>query len=89
MTATNMIVLNPNGTDASISLRVDFEDCESVQPAAHQVPARPVQCIRTVKPIGDFRLPYGQYALKLESTVPMACRIGRADTRQSNWRITR
>ncbi|HWQ53005.1 MAG TPA: sensory rhodopsin transducer [Bryobacteraceae bacterium] len=80
----SLIILNPNGRDASVILTVYFEDREPVQPVSQQVPARRVRCIRMDKPIGDFRMPYGQYALKLESTVPVVCQIGRADTRQSN-----
>jgi len=36
------------------------------------------------QPIGSFRTPFGQYALKVQSTVPVICQIGRADVRQPN-----
>ena len=36
------------------------------------------------QPIGEYRLPFGQYAMKVQSTEPVICQIGRADVRQAN-----
>ena len=49
-------------------------------------PARRVTCFRMDKPVGDrqFQVPFGQYALRLRSSVPVVAQIGRADVRQPN-----
>jgi hypothetical protein len=80
----SLIILNPNDRDAAVILTIYFEDREPVRLPAQTVLASRVRCIRMDKPIGDFCLPFGQYALKLESTVGVVCQIGRADTRQLN-----
>jgi hypothetical protein len=43
-----------------------------------------VRCIRTNEPIDGYQIPRGQYALRLESSVPIVCQIGRLDVRQPN-----
>ncbi len=80
----SLIILNPNERDAAVTITVFFEDREPVQPPVQTVQARRVRCIRMDRPIGEVRVPPGQYALKLESTVGIVCQIGRADTRQPN-----
>ncbi len=80
----SLIILNPNGRDAEVKLTVYFEDREPVILEAQTVPARRVRCIRMDRPIGSFQIPFGQYALKLDSTAPVVCQIGRADVRQTN-----
>ncbi len=80
----SLLILNPNRADAEVRLTVYFEDrpAERLQPLV--VAAERVRCIRMDRPIGAYRVPYGQYALKIESTVPVVCQIGRADVRQPN-----
>jgi len=80
----SLVILNPNDCDASITVTVYFEDREPASPPPQIVQARRVRCIRMDRPIGSFQTPFGQYALKLESTVPVICQIGRADVRQAN-----
>ena len=80
----SLIILNPNDRDAEVSVTLYFEDREPVTPPAQTVGARRVRCIRMDRPIGSFPVPFGQYALKLESSVPVVCQIGRADVRQPN-----
>jgi|SRR5271157_5059777 len=80
----SLIILNPNGQAATVQLTVYFERQEPVQPEPFAVAARRVRCIRMDEPIGSFQAPFGQYALKVESTVPVVCQIGRADVRQPN-----
>jgi len=80
----SLIILNPNERDAEVKLTVYFEDREPATPPAQIVKGRRVRCIRMDQPIGSFQVPFGQYALKLESTVPVICQIGRADVRQPN-----
>jgi hypothetical protein len=80
----SLIILNPNGRDAKVTLTVYFEDRKPESPPAQTVKAGRVRCIRMDQPIGTFQTPFGQYALKLQSTVPVICQIGRADVRQPN-----
>jgi len=82
----SLIVLNVSDTDAEIEIDVFFPDREPESDIKVQVPARRVRCFRLDKPLGDrgFRIPYGQYALRLRSSVPVVAQIGRADVRQPN-----
>lgn len=80
----SLVILNPNEADAEIKLTVYYPDREPGRPPVQVVKARRVRCIRTDQPIGDYQIPFGQYALKLESTTPVICQIGRADVRQAN-----
>ena len=80
----SLIILNPNGRDAEVTLTVYFEQREPVVPPPFTVAARRVRCIRMDEPMGSFQMPHGQYALKIESPVPVICQIGRADVRQPN-----
>lgn len=80
----SLIVLNPNDGDAALTLTIYFDDREPVQPPVQTVPARRVRCFRMDRPIGGVQVPFGQYAVKIESTVGVVCQIGRADTRQPN-----
>jgi hypothetical protein len=77
-------MLNPGGEDAEVVITVYFEDREPVTLATQAVGARRVRCIRVSDPVDGYRIPLGQYALKLESTVPLVCQIGRMDVRQPN-----
>ena len=80
----SLIILNPNDAKAEITITVYFTDREPVTAPVQQVGARRVVCLRTDEGIGGCRIPYGQYALKLESTAPVVCQIGRMDVRQAN-----
>jgi len=78
------IMLNPNDGEAEVTLTVYFEDAEPVTLPVQVVGARRVRCIRVSDPIDGYQIPLGQYALRLESTVPLVCQIGRLDVRQPN-----
>jgi len=80
----SLVILNPNEIDAQVQLTVYYPDREPGRPPVQIVQARRVRCIRTDEPIGDYQIPFGQYALKLESTMPIVAQIGRADVRQPN-----
>jgi hypothetical protein len=80
----SLLMLNPNDDDAEVVITVYFEDREPVTLAPQQVGARRVRCIRTNEPIDGYQIPRGQYALRLESSVPIVCQIGRLDVRQPN-----
>lgn len=80
----SLILLNPNEADAEVVITVYYEDRDPDVLAPQVVGARRVRCIRTDGPIDGYRIPFGQYALKVESTVPLICQIGRMDVRQPN-----
>ena len=80
----SLVILNPNADDAEITLTVYYVDREPEQPPAQVVKARRVRCIRMDEPIDGYRVPFGQYALKLDSSVPIICQIGRMDVSQPN-----
>ncbi len=80
----SLLMLNPNDADAEVVITVYYEDRDPDVLATQVVGAQRVRCIRTDQPIGDYRIPSGQYALKLESSVPLVCQIGRMDVRQAN-----
>ena len=80
----SLILLNPGDDDAEVVITVYFEDREPATLATQLVGARRVRCIRTNEPIDGYQIPRGQYALRLESSVPIVCQIGRLDVRQPN-----
>jgi hypothetical protein len=82
----SLIVLNTGDADAHIEADVYFSDREPETGIKLLAPARRVTCFRMDKPIGDrgFQVPFGQYALRLTSSVPVVAQIGRADVRQPN-----
>ncbi len=80
----SLVILNPNKEDAKIRITVYFVEQPSVILDAGVVIAERVKCIRTNEPIDGFQIPFGQYAVKIESSVPVICQIGRMDVRQDN-----
>ncbi|NSW55773.1 MAG: sensory rhodopsin transducer [Armatimonadetes bacterium] len=82
----SLIVLNTGDEDAHIEMDVYFSDREPETGIKLLAPARRVTCFRMDKPVGDrgFQVPFGQYALRLRSSVPVVAQIGRADVRQPN-----
>lgn len=80
----SLVMLNPNDQNARVTITVYYTDREPEQPPVQEVGARRVRCFRLDKGIGGYRIPFGQYALKVESTVPLICQIGRMDVSQPN-----
>ena len=82
----SLIVLNTGDEDAHIEMDVYFSDREPETGIKLRAPAQRVTCFRMDKPVGDhgFEVPFGQYALRLRSNVPIIAQIGRADVRQAN-----
>ena len=82
----SLIVLNTGDEDAEIEMDVYFSDSEPEEGIKLRAPARRVTCFRMDKPVGDrqFQVPFGQYALRLRSNVPIVAQMGRADVRQVN-----
>ena len=80
----SLVILNPGNTDAEVTLTVYHPDAPPDRLPMQRVEAERVRCIRMDEPIDDYRVQPGQYALRLESTVPIVCQIGRMDVQQPN-----
>ena len=80
----SLVILNPHDSDAELTITVYYTDREPDIIPAQRIKARRVRCLRTDEPIGGVQIPFGQYALKIESTSPVICQIGRMDVRQPN-----
>jgi len=83
----SLIVVNPGSKKAAIKLTVYFEDKEPYRDIKVSVESERVRCFRMDKGIGDeekVAIPFGQYALKLESDTPVVAQIGRLDVTQPN-----
>jgi hypothetical protein len=82
----SLIVVNTGDEDAAIEVDVYFMDREPEASLKVEVGARRVNCFRIDQPLGDrgYRIPFGQYALRLRSNVPVVAQLGRADVRQAN-----
>ena len=81
------VVLNPNDTEAHLKLTIYYEDKEPVRGIEMSVGAERVRCYQTHNPehFGEHTLPLAtQYALKVESDVPVIVQYGRLDPRQAN-----
>ena len=83
----SLIIVNTNREKATVRMTVYFEGKEPFRDVPVIVEGERVRCVRMDKEIGDdkkFKVPYGQYALKLESDVPMVAQLGRLDVTQPN-----
>lgn len=83
----SIVILNPNGENATVRITIYFDDRAPIQNIFVAVDAERVRCLRTDEPkdFGEHTLPIGiQYALKLESDVPIIAQYGRLDNRQAN-----
>ena len=83
----SVIILNTNGADATVTITLYFSDREPIDNIRCTVPARRVKCLRTYNP-DDFGgvviAPETQYAMRLQSDIPVVAQYGRLDTRQPN-----
>jgi len=82
----SLLILNPNPEDAEVAITVYYEDRAPDTIRGLSVQAERVRCFRMDKPIGEekYQVPFGQYALKIESSTPVVCQIGRMDVQQAN-----
>ena len=80
----SLIILNPNSVDAAVGITVFHEDKDPDDLGEITVRARRVRCIRLDEPIGSYSIAYGQYALKVKSSVGIIAQIGRMDVAQAN-----
>lgn len=79
-----LMVLNTSDKDANISLDLYFEDKDPELGVALKVPAKRVNCFRMDFPLGEHgvKIPFGQYALVVNSDVPVIVNFGRLDRRK-------
>ena len=82
----SLLILNTTTKEANILLDIYFTDKDPVLNIHLSVGAQRVRCFRMDKPIGPdgYQVPYGQYALRIRSDVPVVVQFGRADVRQAN-----
>jgi hypothetical protein len=81
------IVMNPNKQTAHLKFTIYFEDQEPVRDIVLIVGPERVKCFQTHNPdhFGEHVLPLTtQYAMKIESDVPVIAQYGRLDARQVN-----
>jgi hypothetical protein len=81
------VVLNPTDQDAHLCFTIYFEDKPPIDNVFVTVAAQRVGCFRTHDPkqFGGVTMPVGeQYAVKIQSDVPVVIQYGRLDTRQQN-----
>lgn len=79
-----LMVVNTNDEDAQLNLTIIFEDKDPLEGVMLTVPAKRVNCFRMDSPIGEqkYQIPFGQYSLVVESSVPVVANFGRLDRRK-------
>ena len=79
-----LMIVNAGKTDAEISMTLLFEDKEPKRDIKLHVGAERVQCFRMDYPIGDekYQIPFGQFAVVIESNVEIVAVYGRLDRRK-------
>jgi len=79
-----LMVVNNTGRPAHLRITLLFEHAEPREGLALTVPARRVSCFRMDQAIwgSDYVVPFGQYAVILESDVPVVAVFGRLDRRK-------
>ena len=82
----SLVLFNPNARPAKVQIAVYFDNRDPERGLLVAVDAERVRCVRLDQPLGEreFRIPYGQYALLVESDEPIVAQIGRMDVRQPN-----
>lgn len=83
----SVIILNMNDRAANIKISLYFEDRNPILDIPVKVEAQRVRCLRTnnESDFGGVSIEREtQYALRLESDVPVVAQYGRLDTRQNN-----
>ncbi len=83
----SVIILNPCTEDAHIRITLYFADADPIRDIDVTVGAERVRCLRTYNKddFGGHTIPLEvQYAMKLESDMPVVVQYGRLDVRQPN-----
>lgn len=79
-----LMVVNNNDQEAELKITILFDDKPPKSDLVLKVPAKRVSCFRMDQPIwgGDYKIPFGQYALIVESGLPIVAVFGRLDRRK-------
>lgn len=79
-----LMVVNNGSEDAQLSVTLLFEESDPKEGLTLVAPAKRVSCFRMDHKIwgDDYLIPPGQYALIIESNVPVVAVFGRLDRRQ-------
>ena len=79
-----LMVVNNNEKEAVIKMTLLFEDKDPKEGLTLRVPAKRVNCFRMDFPVGEekFQIPSGQFAVILESDLPIVAVYGRLDRRK-------
>lgn len=79
-----LMVVNAGDSPAELRVTILFEDDHPRENMILQVPPKRVRCFRMDQPIwGDeYLVPFGQYALIVESDRPVVAVFGRLDRRK-------
>ena len=79
-----LMVVNNAEYDAHLDITLLFEDKDRKEGLQLTVPAKRVCCFRMDMPIwgGDYTIPFGQYALIMQSDTPVVAVFGRLDRRK-------
>ena len=83
----SVIVVNDTNEPAKIKVSVFFVDKEPYEDIVWTVEPKRVRCFRmnNLEDMCGYAVPYEtQYAMKLESSVPVVVQYGRLDNRQTN-----
>ena len=79
-----MMVVNHCDQPANLTVTLLFEDKDPKEGIKLTVPAKRVNCFRMDYPLGEegYKIPLGQFAVILESDVPVVAVYGRLDRRK-------
>lgn len=79
-----LMVVNTGGADAHLRVTLLFENAEPEEGLELVVPAKRVSCFRMDQAIwgSDYVIPFGQYAVVVESDVAVVAVFGRLDRRK-------
>lgn len=82
----SLMILNLNDEPATVKMTFLFEDRDPIEDVTVRVEGKRVKCNRLDRPVGEegYQVPFGQYALVLNSDLPIFAVFGRLDTRQAN-----
>lgn len=81
----SVIILNMSNEDAVVSITLFFTDMDPIEGIKVNIGAKRVRCLRMDNPkdVGGFNVPREtQYAISINSSVPVVAQYGRLDTRE-------
>ncbi len=80
-----LMIVNAEKTVAEIEMTILFEDKDPKRNIRLRVEAERVKCFRMDMPLGDeeYSVPFGQFAVILNSSEPIVAVYGRLDRREN------